>query len=94
MNNSLAAPVNVKVEMYSTGLCPYCVRARMLLEKKGVTFIEYRIDKEVDLRGEMEQRSRRSSVPQIFINDKHVGGYDDIASLDRNDELDVLLGIK
>ena len=81
----------VKVEVYSTALCPYCSRAKMLLDKKGVHYTEYRIDQQTDLRHEMVQRSDRTSVPQIFINDKHIGGFDDLAELDVDDELDTLL---
>jgi len=81
----------VKVEIYSTALCPYCSRAKMLLDKKGVSYTEYRIDQQTNLRDEMEQRSDRTSVPQIFINDKHVGGFDDLAELDVDEELDALL---
>ena len=91
MNNAISTAV--KVEIYSTGLCPYCVRAKKLLEKKGVEYREYRIDKEPGLREEMEQRSQRTSVPQIFIADQHVGGFDDISELDYADELDSLLGL-
>lgn len=83
----------VKVEIYSTGLCPYCTRARMLLGKKGVPYVEYRIDEITQLREEMEQRSQRSSVPQIFIDDRHVGGFEDLAELDIDEELDALLGL-
>lgn len=91
MNNSVST--TVKVEIYSTGLCPYCVRAKKLLENKGIDYLEYRIDKEPGLRQEMEVRSRRTSVPQIFIADQHVGGFDDISELDYADELDSLLGL-
>lgn len=83
----------IKVEMYSTGLCPFCTRARMLLEKKGVQYIEYRIDVESALRDEMEQRSQRHTVPQIFIGDQHIGGFDDLAELEYDKELDTLLGL-
>ena len=83
----------IKVEMYSTGLCPFCTRARMLLEKKGVHYIEYRIDVESALRDEMEQRSQRHTVPQIFIGDQHIGGFDDLAELEYDKELDTLLGL-
>lgn len=83
----------VKVEIYSTGLCPYCTRARMLLDKKGVSYTEYRIDEQRGLREEMIARSQRTSVPQIFINDRHIGGFDDLAELDMDDELDPLLGL-
>jgi len=91
MNNS--AIQAAKVEVYSTALCPYCSRARHLLEKKGVQFTEYRVDKEPALRAEMEQRSHRTSVPQIFIDDRHIGGFDDMAELDIEGELDQLLGL-
>ena len=81
----------VKVEIYSTDLCPFCSRAKMLLDKKGVRYTEYRIDHQIELRDEMIERSDRTSVPQIFINEKHVGGFDDLAELDVDDELDTLL---
>jgi glutaredoxin 3 len=92
MNNP--ATQAVKVEVYSTALCPYCSRARRLLEKKGIEFTEYRVDKDPDLRAEMEQRSRRTSVPQIFIGGRHIGGFDDMAELDIDGELDSLLGLE
>lgn len=84
---------SIKVEMYSTGLCPFCTRARMLLEKKGVQYIEYRVDMENKLRDEMEQRSQRHTVPQIFIDNQHIGGFDDLAELEYDEELDSLLGL-
>lgn len=92
MNNP--ATQVAKVEVYSTALCPYCSRARHLLEKKGVEFTEYRVDKDSGLRAEMEQRSHRTSVPQIFIDDRHIGGFDDMAELDIDGELDKLLGLE
>jgi glutaredoxin 3 len=92
MNNP--ATQAVKVEVYSTALCPYCSRARHLLEKKGVEFLEYRVDKDPNLRSEMEQRSQRTSVPQIFIGGRHIGGFDDMAELDIDGELDALLGLE
>ncbi|MBZ0071094.1 MAG: glutaredoxin 3 [Thiohalobacteraceae bacterium] len=79
------------VIMYCTAFCPYCVRARMLLEHKGVPFVEVRVDLEPDRRGEMEARSGRTSVPQIFIGDFHVGGCDDMFALERAGRLDPLL---
>jgi len=81
----------VKIEIYSTALCPFCSRAKMLLDKKGVRYTEYRVDQQTDLRDEMIGRSDRTSVPQIFINEIHVGGFDDLAELDVDDELDTLL---
>ncbi len=82
-----------QIEMYSTATCPYCVRAKNLLIKKGVEFIEINVDNEVGRRSEMEQRAQRSSVPQIFIDDFHVGGFDDMVELDMDGELDRRLGL-
>jgi glutaredoxin 3 len=81
------------VEIYCTQLCPYCTRARMMLDKKGVSYIEYDLDEKPELRPEMEKRSGRTSVPQIFIDDFHVGGFDDMAELDVEGILDEKLGI-
>ncbi len=81
-----------RVVMYTTGFCPYCIRARMLLKHKGVTYEEVRVDHDPVRRREMERRSRRRTVPQIFIGEVHVGGYDDLAALERRGELDALLG--
>ncbi|MGD8591464.1 MAG: glutaredoxin 3 [Gammaproteobacteria bacterium] len=92
MNNPAAQAA--KVEVYSTALCPYCSRARRLLEKKGVQFTEYQVDTDARLRAEMEQRSHRTSVPQIFIDGRHIGGFDDMAELDIDGELDKLLGLE
>lgn len=81
-----------KVEIYSTGSCPYCVRARNLLERKGVSYIEYRVDLTPEFRPEMERRANGgNSVPQIFIDDRHIGGCDDMHALDSDGQLDPLL---
>ncbi|MBX6318716.1 glutaredoxin 3 [Pigmentiphaga sp.] len=73
-----------KVLMYSTGYCPYCMRAEMLLKQRGVEQIEkVRIDVEPERRSEMIERTGRRTVPQIYIGDTHVGGFDDLAALDR-----------
>lgn len=77
--------------MYSSGFCPYCVRARMLLERKGVTFTEIRVDLQPEQRADMIQRSGRTSVPQIFIGEFHVGGCDDMYALENQGKLDPLL---
>ena len=77
--------------MYSTGFCPYCVRARMLLDRKGVNYTDIRVDREPHLREEMIRRSGRTSVPQIFIDDLHVGGCDDMYALEHQNKLDPLL---
>ena len=82
-----------KVVMYSTRFCPYCVRARMLLEKKGVEFSDIRVDSEPHLRDEMIARAGRSSVPQIFIDEEHVGGCDDLYELEFEGQLDEKLGL-
>ena len=81
-----------KVVMYSTAVCQYCIRAEKLLERKGVHDIEkIRVDLQPELRAEMMEKTGRRTVPQIYIGDKHVGGYDDLASLDHAGELDKLL---
>jgi len=77
--------------MYSSEPCPYCVRAKQLLDRKGVNFEEVRIDLHPERRVEMEQRSRRRTVPQIFVGDHHVGGCDDMYALERAGQLDGLL---
>ena len=81
-----------KVVMYSTAVCPYCIRAEKLLERKSVHDIEkIRVDLQPELRAEMMEKTGRRTVPQIYIGYKHVGGYDDLASLDHAGELDKLL---
>ena len=81
-----------KIVMYSTGVCPFCQRAEMLLKSKGVTEIEkIRVDLDPALRQEMMQKTGRRTVPQIYIGERHVGGYDDLAALDRAGQLDPLL---
>jgi len=78
--------------MYSTAVCPYCQMAERLLRGKGVAEIEkVRIDSDPALRDEMMQKTGRRTVPQIYIGDTHVGGYDDLAALDRAGGLDPLL---
>ena len=81
-----------RVLMYATAVCPYCVRAENLLRARGVTEIEkIRVDLEPELREAMMARTGRRTVPQIYIGDTHVGGYDDLAALDRAGGLDPLL---
>ena len=81
-----------KVLMYSTGVCPFCLMAERLLKSKGVEMIEkIRVDLEPEKRQEMMQRTGRRTVPQIYIGERHVGGYDDLAALDRAGGLDPLL---
>lgn len=83
-----------KVQMYTTPICPYCHRAKRLLDGKGVQYEEIRIESNSHRMREMMERSKRRTVPQIFIGDYHVGGYDDMAELDARGELDALLGFK
>ena len=81
-----------KVTMYATGVCPYCQMAERLLRAKGVADIQkIRIDLEPARREEMMQRTGRRTVPQIYVGERHVGGYDDLAALDRAGGLDPLL---
>ena len=80
-----------KVVMYVTDWCPYCARARSLLRSKGVSIEEIDIDAVPGARTEMMERSGRSTVPQIFIGDRHVGGCDDLHDLEAAGELDSLL---
>lgn len=80
------------VEMYSTAVCPYCIRAEQLLIRKGAEVNKIYIDRDADKFKEMLQRAKGSrSVPQIFINDTHVGGYDDLVELDMDGELEPML---
>jgi len=82
-----------QVVVYSTRKCPFCVRAVKLLESKGVGFTEIRIDKQPEKRKEMEKRTQRTSVPQIFIGDHHVGGCDELYASEEQGKLDALLGL-
>lgn len=80
------------VEIYTGNFCGYCTRAKHLLSQKGVNFIEHRVGRDPDKRAEMVQRSRGGrTVPQIFIGDWHVGGYDELYALDRAGKLDPML---
>ena len=81
-----------KVEIYTWSRCPFCIRAKALLGDKGVEYIEYCIDGDEDARDVMATRSNgKRSLPQIFIDDQHIGGCDDIHALDRQGKLDTLL---
>lgn len=81
------------VVIYTTLQCPYCVRAKHLLQRKGVEYQEIRVDLDVEQMHQMIQRSQRKTVPQIFIDDYHVGGFDDLATLEVSGELDLRLGL-
>ncbi len=84
--------IKANVEIYTWQTCPYCIRAKMLLRWKGVNFTEYKIDGDGAARVKMAERANgRRSVPQIFINNQHIGGCDDLYALDRAGKLDSML---
>jgi glutaredoxin 3 len=84
--------MTARVLMYSTGVCPYCVMAERLLTSKGVADIEkIRVDLDPQQRVEMMHKTGRRTVPQIYIGETHVGGFDDLSALDRAGKLDPLL---
>lgn len=84
--------MNPKVEIYTWRSCPFCIQAKQLLKSKGVDFIEYSIDGDEAARSQMQKRANgRRSVPQIFINDQHIGGCDDLYELDDRGTLDSML---
>jgi glutaredoxin 3 len=81
-----------KVEIYTWSSCPFCIRAKALLDQKGANYSEYSIDGDDDARARMAKRANgRRSLPQIFINDQHIGGCDDIYALEFQGQLDPLL---
>jgi glutaredoxin 3 len=84
--------IKANVEIYTWQTCPYCIRAKMLLSWKGVKFTEYKIDGDETARANMTERANgRRSVPQIFINNQHIGGCDDLYAMDTKGQLDPLL---
>lgn len=84
---------NPKILMYSTPFCPYCIRAKSLFNRKGVEFEEIDVGGNMSLWQEMEEKTGRNTVPQIYIGDYHVGGYDDMAALEHTGKLNELLGV-
>lgn len=82
-----------KVTIYTTPYCPYCIRAKQLLDGKQVSYREIGVHSDPALRQEMMQRSGRRTVPQIWVGERHVGGFDDLAALERGGDLDGLLGL-
>ena len=83
-----------KVEIYTWQTCPFCIRAKTLLESKGVNYVEHSIDGDQEARFAMADRSEgRTTVPQIFIDDKGIGGCDDLHALEQSKQLDTLLGL-
>ena len=79
------------IVVYSSAFCPYCRRARALLDSKGARYTVLDVDREPRLWDELTARTRRSTVPQIFIGDRHIGGCDDLFALDQRGELEPLL---
>lgn len=80
-----------KITMYGNAFCPYCGAARMLLKKKSVEFADILVSDDASLFDEMVERSGRRSVPQIFVGEHHIGGFEDLDALERSGELDKLL---
>jgi len=84
------APDMPKIIIYTTKICPYCIMAKRLLDRKGVSYTEINVDADPDQREEMMRKSKRRTVPQIFIDDRHIGGFDDLYALDQLNQLDSL----
>ena len=80
-----------EIIIYTSNLCPYCTMAKRLLDKKGAAYREINVDEKPGIRQEMMLRTKRRTVPQIYIGDFHVGGFDDLYELDRKQQLDPLL---
>ncbi|WP_210398245.1 glutaredoxin 3 [Motiliproteus sediminis] len=80
-----------RIEIYTTAYCPYCIRAKMLLTQKQASFDEIAVDGDAEKRRAMMARARRHTVPQIFIDDTHIGGCDELYALERSGQLDALL---
>jgi glutaredoxin 3 len=83
-----------KVEVYTTASCAYCTAAKMLLKQKGLDYAEIRVDTDIASRDEMLRRSHRRTVPQIFINDAHIGGYEDLVAAASSGKLAEIAGSK
>ena len=82
-----------EILIYTTTICPYCVMAKRLLDKKGAAYTEINVDTQTGLRDEMMRKTKRRTVPQIYIGDLHVGGFDDLYALEQQKKLDSLLGL-
>ena len=84
--------MSANVKVYSTTVCPYCVRAKQLLERKGIAYTEINLSNEApEVRVELMEKTRHRTVPQIFINDEFIGGFDQLYKLDREGKLDQLI---
>jgi glutaredoxin 3 len=82
-----------EILIYTTTICPYCVMAKRLLDKKGASYTEINVGTQTGLREEMMRKTKRRTVPQIYIGDFHVGGFDDLYALEQQKKLDALLGL-
>lgn len=82
------------IEIYTKGYCPFCHRAKALLDAKGVSYKEYEVSTDYALQQEMRDRSGRMTVPQVFINNRHIGGSDDLGDAENSGLLDELLGMQ
>lgn len=82
-----------KILMYTTKICPYCIMAKRLLDKKGASYTEINVDNEPQIREEMMRKTNRRTVPQIYIGDFHVGGFDELYALEQQKKLDGLLSV-
>ena len=80
-----------KITIYTTPICPYCVRAKQLFQRKGVSYDEIDVSRNQELRQQLVQQTKQRTVPQIFINEQHIGGCDDLYALERQGALDSLL---
>ncbi len=80
-----------KIKVYSGNLCPYCTMAKKLLERKGLQYEEINVDSQPGLRQELMIKTKRRTIPQIFIGDVHVGGFDDLYALEQSGKLDELI---
>jgi glutaredoxin 3 len=81
-----------EILIYTTNICPYCIMAKRLFDKKGVSYTEINVEAQAGLREEMMRKTKRRTVPQIYIGDLHVGGFDDLYALEQQKKLDNLLG--
>ena len=82
-----------EILIYTTNICPYCIMAKRLLDKKGASYAEINVDAQTGLREEMMRKTKRRTVPQIYIGDLHVGGFDELYALEHQNKLDTLLGL-
>jgi glutaredoxin 3 len=80
-----------EIIIYTGRLCPYCTMAKRLLDRKGVSYSEIDVDSEPNLRQQLMEKTKRRTVPQIYIGDRHIGGFDDLQALDMQKQLDLLL---